>query len=253
MARVELEFDDKGEILGEKLPPELDALFKRTETAGYGNGLKKGREDTLKETAAQHEAALKAEREKWEKENPVGRVRELETELGSLRESEAEKLTRYNKNAREREEVHAKEIADKAEAIAKRDRRLGDMLRSSIRSEAIGAGAREESLAELEMLLSARVAYDDEFQPYVKDETGRPMEKTGKPVTVSEFVKDYISTHPHHRKPTAGQGGGARGGAGYSGHTVTTEAAAVAAIDSGDRSPTAINALFEATRKKRAS
>ncbi len=253
MAKIELELDDKGELVG-KPPAELDALFKRTETNSYGTGLKKGREDALTEAQKIAEEKIQTERAKWEKENPVQRAKELEEENLKLREAESTLAKRYGDTARQREETHAKEMADRAEAIAKRDVRLRDSLKSTIRAAAVQAGARDESLSELESLLVARVQRDADLNELVLGDDGKPLTQAGKPVALDTFVKSYIDSHPHHKKPSGRTGGGAPGGTTLRGGTVeVSEAAAVARVESGDRSPGAINALFEATRKQKAS
>lgn len=251
MPKFEIEIDDKGEVVG-KPAAEIDALFKRTETGAYGGGLKKGREDALTEAQVAAEAKIAAERAKWEKENPVQRAKELEEENLKFRESEATLMKRFNETSKTREENHAKEIADKAEQISKRDRRLAEQMKATIRAEAVGAGARDESLGELEVILGAKVAYDEDLEPYVKGDDGKPILVHGKPQAVSAFVKAYLDGHPHHRKATAGAGGGARGGASLTGQHGgdVSEKDAIARIESGDRSPGAVNALFQATRKK---
>jgi len=253
MPKFELEIDDKGEIVG-KAPAEIDALFKRTETGAYGGGLKKGREDALTEAQKAAEEKIAAERAKWEKENPVERAKQLEEENLKFREAETTLTKRYNEMSRQREENHAKEIADKAEAVAKRDHRLGVQLKAILRAEAQASGARDESLSELEVILGSRVAYDEDLEPFVKGDDGKPVLVHGKPQPIGVFVKAYLEAHPHHRKPAAGTGGGARGGASFSGGTGdVTVASAQARIEGGDRSPGAITALFEASRKARAS
>ena len=254
MGKIELELDDKGELVG-KAPAEIDALFKRTETAGYGNGLKKGREDALTEAQKAAEERIAAERAKWEKDNPVQRVKELEEENLRFRESEATLAKRYGDTARQREELHAKEIADKAEAVAKRDTQLQKALKATIRGAAMAAGARDESLSELESLLVSRVQRDADLEPVVVGDDGKPVTVQGKPITVEAFVKQYLDQHRHHQKPAGGKGGGASGGASLQGHggAAVSEEAARARIEAGDRSPGAINALFDATRKQKAS
>lgn len=253
MAKIELELDDKGELIG-KPPAELDALFKRTETNSYGTGLKKGREDALTEAQKIAEEKIAAERAKWEKENPVQRAKELEEENLKLREAEAILAKRYGDTARQREETHAKEMADRAEAIAKRDARLRESLKSTIRAAAVHAGARDESLSELESLLVTRIQRDADLNEVVIGEDGKPLTSAGKPIAVDTFVKSYIDAHPHHKKPSGRTGGGATGGNTMRGGSVeVSEAAARERLESGDRSPGAINALFEATRKQKAS
>jgi hypothetical protein len=252
MPKFEVEVDDKGEVVG-NLPAEIDALFKRTETTSYGTGLKKGREDALTEATKATEERLKAEREKWEKEHPqqTARLKELEEEANRLREAEITLTRRFTEQSRTREENHAKEIADRAEAITKRDRKLREMLKTAISNESRLAGARDESLPKLEILLSHAIDFDENLELYVRGEDGKPLLKQGKPVTPAEYIREYLGTNPEFRAPVGGAGGGARGGAHHQGHGSTvTETAAVERIQQGDRSAGAINALFEAARKK---
>jgi len=253
MPKIELELDDKGELVG-KAPAELDALFKRTETNSYGTGLKKGREDALTEAQKIAEERIAAERAKWEKDNPVQRVKELEEENLKFRESEATLAKRYGDTARQREETHAKEMADRAEAISKRDAKLRDSLKSTIRAAAVQAGARDESLPELESLLVSRIQRDQDLNELVMGDDGKPLTQAGKPIALDSFVKNYIDTHPHHKKPSGRTGGGASGGNTMrGGNTELSEQAAIERYQSGDRSADAINAIFNATRKQKAS
>jgi hypothetical protein len=253
VAKIEVELDDKGELAG-KLPAELEALFKRTETTSYGTGLTKGREAALAEAQKLADEKLAQERAKWEKDNPVARVKELEEENLKFRESEATLAKRYGDNARQREETHAKEMADRAEQVAKRDAQLTKALKATIRGAAMAAGARDESLAELENLLIARVTRDADLEPVVLGDDEKPITVQGKPISVETFVKQYIDRNQHHKKPQGGKGGGASGGASlHGGGQVPSEDAARARIEAGDKSPAAIDALFQATRKQKAS
>jgi len=253
MAKIELELDDKGEIIG-KLPAEVDALFKRTETTGYGTGLKKGREDALTEAEKAAEARIAAEKAKWEKENPVQRVKELEEENLKFRESETTLAKRYGDTARQREETHAKEMADRAEALAKRDTQLQKALQSTIRVAALTAGAREETLDVLAEHLAKRITRDADLEPVVVADDGKPMTVQGKPVTVEAFVKSFLDQKPSFKKPVGGKGGGATGGASFHGHDgVPSKEAAIAAIETEGITPDRISQLFQATRKPKAS
>jgi hypothetical protein len=71
-------------------------------------------------------------------------------------------------------------------------------------------------------------------------------------MSIDAFVRDYLGSHAHHRKPASGAGGGARGGASFHGHTsgAVSADAAKARVESGDRSASAIDELFRSTRKR---
>jgi hypothetical protein len=120
---------------------------------------------------------------------------------------------------------------------------------------AAAAGAREESLPELGKLLIGAISRDADLEPVVMGDDGKPVTVQGKPLSVEAFVRQYLEQHKHHQKPVGGAGGGASGGASYrgTGPTMTTDQARARIVEEGDRSAAAVNALFEASRKTRAS
>jgi hypothetical protein len=152
---------------------------------------------------------------------------------------------------KDREDAHARELIDRKEAIDRLNARITGQAKDQIRAEARNAGAREESLSELELLLGNAIGFDSDMNAFVKDADGTPRFVQGRPMTIPEFVKSYVDGHPHHRRAGT-PGGGARGGASttFGGpHRMTDADTARARIESGDRSPGAINELFQATRK----
>lgn len=256
MAKLEIEIDD---ATGQ--PKELpDALKKHVNTlvdtgfkarhAELRTTLEKELTDKLKGSGGLSEA----ERE---------RMKALEEENSRHRQSEAERRADYEKANKIREEAEAaREKERQAEAekrqqeITRRDGRLREMARGEIKIAAKTLGARDESLDELGRLLGADLDLDPDLQPFVKGADGKPAtDKDGKPVTIEGHVKAYLDTHPHHRAPTGGAGGGARGGATLTAG-LSTEAREAAAkvqaieerIQKGDRSDTAVDDLFEAQR-----
>jgi hypothetical protein len=92
MPRIEVELDDKGEIVGDA-PEALKGIFTRIETAahgqGYGKGVAKAAEDAKKQIAdtvalelAKKDALLPLERAKWaqiEEDNKSLQTRLIET------------------------------------------------------------------------------------------------------------------------------------------------------------------------------
>jgi hypothetical protein len=165
-----------------------------------------------------------------------------------------EHLTASERAIKSREEAHAKEIVARSEALQKRDGKIKDLVKAQIRADALAAGAREESLPELEVILATSIGYDDNMEPFVSDGDGKPLVQHGRQVGLTQFVKSYVDSHPHHRKPPAGHPGNARGGASYYGApSAPSLDSARARIESGDRSPAAVTELFEAGRKRQAS
>lgn len=254
MARIELEIDDtKGEIIGE-VPEALKAIHARIENTAHGAGFGKGAAKAAEEAKAQIAAAVAAEKAKLDALAPLEREKyEREaSENKTLKTQMLEAARETDRQMKAREESHATQLLERAEALKKRNAKIVDLTKAQLRGEARAVGARDESLDELEVILHASVGYTDDMEPFVRNPDGTAKTVQGKPQTIGSFVKEYLDTHTHHRKPTPGQGGGARGGAsthGHNGGAVSLEAAR-AEVQSNPHSAQAVNALFEATRKK---
>lgn len=253
MGRFEIEINDAGEFVGD-VPESLNAILKRVEAAAHGSGYGKGAQKAAEEAKAQIEANVKAELAKREALAPLEREKwariEEDNKILNTRLSEA--MREADRTLKSREENHAREILQRSEALQARDALVRDVVQEQLEVLALASGARDESLGELKVILNAFIGFDEHMKPYVKGDDGNPRLQHGKPMPLKAFVKDYLETHPHHRKPTPGSGGGARGGAtfhGYNRDSVSVDAAK-RRIDSGDRSPTAINELFEASRRQ---
>lgn len=254
MPRIEIELDEKGEIVGQA-PTELSAIFERIGKTEYGRGLGKGHQQAAEDAKKQIDDNVKAELAKRSVDDVIERDKHQRTseENEALKGSLTDKVKEHDKVLRAREESHAKEIMDRADALQKRNAKITSLVTANLRALAAQAGARDESLSELEVILRHRIGFDDDMEPFVKTEDGSgPHLVHGKPIALDVFVKQYIDNHPHHRKPLPGRGGDARGGASLRStvtHPQSIEAAR-AAMDAGDRSPEAINALFNAGRKQ---
>ncbi len=253
MARIELEIDDtKGEIVGEA-PESLKAILARIENTAHGAGFGKGAAKAAEEAKAQIAAAVAAEKAKLEAMAPLEREkyqREAE-ENKTLKQQMLEASRETDRAMKAREEAHATQLLERAEALKKRNAKIVDLTKAQLRGEAKAIGARDESLDELEVILHSSIGYSDDMEPFIKNGDGSARTVQGKPMSIAAFVKEYLDSHTHHRRPVQGQGGGARGGASFSGHTTNVSAeAARARVEGGDRSPGAINELFEASRRK---
>ena len=173
----------------------------------------------------------------------------LKTQLTDIMRESGRTLTK-------REEAHAEEITKRAEALKRREQKIQTLVNANLRALAAQAGARDESLSELEVILQHRIGYSDDMEPFVKDEAGEPASVHGKPLSMEAFVKQYLDNHPHHRKPVQGRGSDARRGASLATHgsgDATSVDAVRQRIEAGDRSPSAINDLFLASTRKKAS
>lgn len=256
MARIEIEIDDaKGEILGET-PEALKAILARIENTAHGAGFGKGAAKAAEEAKAQIAAAVTAEKARLDAMAPLEREKfERESnENKTLKQNMLEASRAADQAMKAREEAHATQLLERAEALKKRNAKIVDLTKAQLRGEARAVGARDESLDELEVILHASVGYSDDMEPFVRNPDGTAKTVQGKPQSIGSFVKEYLDTHTHHRKPTSGTGGGARGGASFHGHTGGTLNAdtAKARVENGDRSAQAIDDLFQATRKKSA-
>jgi hypothetical protein len=253
MSRIEVELNEQGEIVGEA-PESLKAIFARIENTAHGQGFGKGAAKAAEEAKAQIASAVAAEKARIEALAPLEREkfqRESE-ENKTLKQQMLEASRETDRQMKAREEAHATQLLERAEAIKKRNALIVDLTKAQLRGEAVRAGAREESLAELEVILHAAIGYTDDQVPFVRNDDGTPKTVQGKPQTIAAFVKEYLDGHAHHRRPTGGTGGGARGGASFHGHPggVPSFDQAAKRIHEGDRSAGAINELFESTRKK---
>lgn len=253
--KLEVELDDKGEFVG-TLPTELDAVLQRIRATSHGEGFGKGSQKAAEEAKQQIADAIKAEKLKLELQAPLEREKWAGIdEQNRLLKSQLEAtLSESRKQLTLATETHALETTKRMDAMKKRDDRIKSLVNANLRGLAAQAGARDESLGELEVILQHRIGYDDDMVPFVTDEqdaTKPAKTAAGHPLALDVFVKNYLELHAHHRKPAAARGGDARRGAAFSGQgTPTSVAAAAKRIEDGDRSPQAINDLLLAGRKQ---
>lgn len=256
MPKFEIEIGDNGELVG-TAPTELDAIFKRIETTAHGAGFTTGTTKATEEAKAQIEAARIAERARIEALAPLQKDQyERESAENKTLKTQLLEVSRSHGDAlKSQEERNAQALLERSGRNQKLSERIVALTKDSLKGHAVRFGARDESLAELEVILHSSIGYDDDMTPYVRNGDGSRRTVQGKDLTIDAFVKEYLDTHTHHRKPTTGGGGGARGGASFHGHKggdISADAAK-ARYEGGDRSAGAINDLFEATRQKKAS
>lgn len=253
MPRFEIEIDEKGDFVGQ-LPAEVDAIINRSTITSHGRGFQEGRTKAAEESKKDLELAIKAERAKMEAQMPLEREKwqAIEEESKALKTQMTDAMRASQRELTKREEAHAEEITKRADAINRRNAKIQGLVAANLKALAAQNGARDESLSELEVILQHRIGFDDDMEPFVKDESGERLLQHGKPVSMDVFVKQYLDNHPHHRKPAQGRGGDARRGASLSGGTssTTVEGARARITEHGDRSPQAINDLFNASRSK---
>ena len=255
MPKLELEIDDKGEFVGQ-VPTELTTILEKIKSTSHGEGYGKGAQKAAEEAKQQIADAIKAEKMKLEASMPLEKAKwdDIDQTNKLLKTQLETTVAESRKRMTELSENHALELTQRMESLTKRNEKIKTLVNANLRALAAQAGARDESLSELEVILQHRIGYDEHMEPFVKGEDGQPAKTTaGNPLAIDVFVKQYLDNHPHHRKPAPGRGGDARGGAAARGHGhgggTGDRAAAVARVEKGDRSIDAINDLFNATRK----
>lgn len=199
-----VELDDKGNI--GKLPEPLQKFLDTRINESFRKGAEKV------------EAELKP---RLRSEVDDEKLKSLEAENLRYKEAEAKRKGDHEEAKKLAEERHAADLKDRDDKltakdaeITRRDTRLRSMLGTEIKSAAVAAGARDESLPELMKLLGADLDLDPQtLEPFVKGADGKPATgKDGKAITVEGYVQQYLADHPHHLKRTPGRPGGAQGG-----------------------------------------
>lgn len=218
MAVLEVALNEDGSIA--KLPDQLQKLMDARISEAFGKGASKAAEEA--------KAQLEAERQKAKPDHTTTeKLKTLEAELSKRQEADALREKDFAEAQRIRDERHLAELKAREDALestktemARRDERIRQLAGSDIKLYASQAGARTESLAELETLLGARIGISADLRAFVRDATDptKPaLDKDGKPVTVEGLVTSYLTDHPHHKAAPSGRGGGANGGRSLSG------------------------------------
>lgn len=201
---IVIEVDEQGNI--GTLPEPVQAFVNKA----INEAFKRGAQKVEREMSSR--AIDPAERE---------RLLQAQADANLLREEIATRDKNFEEAARLREERFQRELDQREQAlksketeIGRRDARLRGMLGAEIRAAAVAAGARDESLPELQKLLGADLDLDENLEPFVKGEGNAPkLDKDGKPVSIEGLVREYLASHPHHLRGGQSQSGRAQGGA----------------------------------------
>lgn len=201
---IVIEVDEQGNI--GTLPEPVQAFVNKA----INEAFKRGAQKVEREMSSR--AIDPAERE---------RLLQAQADANLLREEIATRDKNFEEAARLREERFQRELDQREQTlksketeIGRRDARLRGMLGAEIRAAAVAAGARDESLPELQKLLGADLDLDENLEPFVKGEGNAPkLDKDGKPVTIEGLVREYLASHPHHLRGGQSQSGRAQGGA----------------------------------------
>ena len=201
---IVIEVDEQGNI--GTLPEPVQAFVNKA----INEAFKRGAQKVEREMSSR--AIDPAERE---------RLLQAQADANLLREEIATRDKNFEEAARLREERFQRELDQREQTlksketeIGRRDARLRGMLGAEIRAAAVAAGARDESLPELQKLLGADLDLDENLEPFVKGEGNAPkFDKDGKPVSIEGLVREYLASHPHHLRGGQSQSGRAQGGA----------------------------------------
>lgn len=204
MPKLEIEIGEDGKV--GTLPEPLQKFFDTKFDEAFGKGKAKAAEEAKGQGDPVTAEKLKA----------------AELENSKLKEAEALRTKNYEEAERLRNERHANELKERDEKVTKASaevtrhtERIRELTRNEVRIAAVAAGARQESLDELAVLLGSRIGLDDALQAFVTDakDAGKPLlDKDGKAVSIEGFVTQYLADHPHHKAAPGGRGGGAPGG-----------------------------------------
>ena len=242
MAELTVEVNEKGEI--GKLPEPLQKFLDTRINDAFKRGAEKV-ENELKD--------------KIRSEADEERLKQLAEENSRYKEAEAKRKGEHEEAKKIAEERHAAALKDredklaaKEQEIARRDQRLRAMLGAEVRAAAAAAGARDESLPELETLLGAGLDLDPAtLAAFVKGADGKPKtDKDGKPITIEGFVTQYLADHPHHFNGNRGKHGRAGGGASMRGGAAGGEADEAKAALAQNPNLQNLTRAISATRKR---
>lgn len=252
--KLEIEIGDDGKV--GTLPEPLQKFFDERFKEAYGKGATKAGEEAKAQIEAAEKKAREEERErlKASHQDPAAaeKAKNLEIELSKMKEDEALRAKNFEEAQKLRDQRHANELAERDKAVEaaqketdRRTIRIRELAKSEIRVEAIKAGARAESLDELEALLGSQIGLDQDLKPFVRDakDPEKPrLDKDGKPVLIEGLVTLYLTERPHHKAPVKGTGGRATGGASFTGQPKTKNAEADAALEQVTNDPSIANA-----------
>lgn len=247
---LQIEIDDDGQIAGD-LPDPIAAVLKRVEDSALSKGRGMGIEEATKNAKTQIEDAIAREKSRLEQEVPfeLQRLKRLEGDHQTLSERMTEQLKESERSRKALDEQHAKDVLDRTQQLEARDARIRALTGKHVRALAVEHGARDESLDELELILSHYIGYDEAMEPFIKGPDGAPLEQQGKPVAMQAFVRSYLDQHPHHRRAVKGQPNPFGRAASLMGTQTIMDgsgsADALKRVAEGDRSVSAIQAALD--------
>ncbi|NHQ60578.1 hypothetical protein G9409_08255 [Chlorobium sp. BLA1] len=137
-------------------------------------------------------------------------------EYRTLKEAKAQQEREVLEKKGDFEKILAQTVKEKDEVIGQRDKdiaSLTEQLRTiRVDNTLLAAASTSKAInpAQIVTLLKGNVHYDQKTDQVEVRENGAPMYKSGKPVTVEQFVHDFLQANPHHL-PAGPSGSGAGG------------------------------------------
>jgi hypothetical protein len=225
MAKIEIEIGDDGAI--GTLPEPLQKFVDKRIDEAYQKGADKAEKRLSPLTVDPKE---------------LERLRTIAKEAEDAKIALLERDKNYEEAQKIRDKRHQDELDAERQSHGKTKTKIRELVGTSIRAAAVEAGARSESLDELERLIGADVDLDGDLNIFVKGADGQPLvNDKGEKVTLEGYVQSYLDKKPHHKAGTPAKGGKAPGGAALRGAPARPPSGADAlrqAIDDGtaDRS-----------------
>ncbi len=206
MATVEIEIGENGEI--GKLPEDIQKFLDKRINDAYQKGADKAE--------ARFKSLIVDPKE-------IERLRTVEKEAEDQRIALLERDKKYEEAQQIRDKRHNDALKAEQDAHGKTKTKIRELVGKSVRAAAVEAGARAESLDELERLIGADVDLDDELNPFIKGKDGNALaDKDGNRIGIEGYVADYLERKPHHKAAPPAKGGKAPGGASLRGPTPPT-------------------------------
>lgn len=140
-------------------------------------------------------------------------------EYQALKEEKAQRERESLEKRGEFDKILAQTVKEKDEVIGQKEKELADLgeqlTRIHVDKALLAAASQAKAInpQQIVMLLKGSVHYDRQTDSVEIRENGSPLYKGGRPVTLDQFVGDFLAANPHFL-PAGPSGGGAAGDGG---------------------------------------
>jgi hypothetical protein len=138
-------------------------------------------------------------------------------EYRSLKSEKSKRERETMEKRGEFDKILAQTVREKDEVIGSKDQEIAGLVdqltKIRVDSALLGAASKARAInpAQVVMLLKGNVHYDRKSDSVEVRENGAPLYRGGKPVTVEQYVQEFLSGNPHF-VPAGPSGSGAAGG-----------------------------------------